>query len=334
MSLLSVEDLKTFYSTSKGKVHAVDGVSLDIEKGEISGLAGESGGGKTTILNSLIGVLPDNAEIVGGKILYKGRDLVELEPEEMQKVKWSEISVVPQSAMDALDPVMRVRDQFRLVARESDKNLSKKQVIERAEELFELVGLNKKRLSEYPHQFSGGMKQRAIIALALLFQPDLILLDEPVTALDVIVQNQILEHIQELQRSLHTSLLIVTHDISVLVKICDRIHVLYGGKKAESADTSDLIKDPLHPYTIGLQQSFPNLYEPEKELVSIPGNPPRLIDPPPGCRFSDRCPFSRQKCESKEPPSVEASAGHQVACFFHEKVARKREDAYRKEGQA
>jgi len=328
MSLLHIENLKTYYRTSKGLVQAVDGVSIDVRKGEIVGLAGESGCGKTTVLNSIVRVLQKNAEIKGGRIFYNGRNLLELNEKKMQKIRWKEISVIPQSAMDALDPVMRIENQFIMVAKTDERNKPRKKISERAEELFSLVGLNKSRLKEYPHQFSGGMKQRAIIALSLFFAPNMILMDEPVTALDVIVQNQILNYIKKLQHSMDISILIVTHDISVLAKICDHIYIMYGGKIMEVAGTNELFNNPLHPYTIGLQKSFPHLFGSERKLISIPGYPPSLLDPPPGCRFEGRCPFAIPECRRENPQMEKAKDGHYVACYLYQKIGKLREKAF------
>lgn len=328
MSLLQIKDLKLCYHSPMGMVQAVDGVSIDIGKGEAVGLAGESGCGKTSVINCIIGVLQKNAKVRDGSILYNGRDLLKLSDREMQKIRWKEISVVPQSAMDALDPVMRIENQFFMVAKTHAKNLSKKEIRKRAEDLFDLVGLNKARLREYPHQFSGGMKQRAIIALSLLFEPNLILLDEPVTALDVIVQNQILEYVKRLQTRLNISMLIVTHDISVLAKICDRIYVMYGGKIMEMTKVNELFGDPLHPYTIGLQKAFPHLFEVKKRLVSIPGYLPSLINPAAGCRFEGRCPFAAPNCRNKEPRMEKVINDHYVACHFYQKMRKLRDTAF------
>jgi len=328
MSLLQIKDLKLYYHSAMGLVQAVDGVSIDIGKGEAVGLAGESGYGKTSVINCIIRVLQKNAEIRGGSISYNGRDLLKLTDKEMQKIRWKEISVVPQSAMDALDPVMRIKNQFSMVAKTHDKNLSKKEIRKRAEDLFDLVGLNKARLREYPHQFSGGMKQRAIIALSLFFEPDLILLDEPVTALDVIVQKQILDYIKRLQTRFAISMLIVTHDISVLARICDRIYVMYGGKIMEMAETNEFFSDPLHPYSIGLQKAFPHLFEAKKRLVSIPGYLPSLINLTSGCRFGGRCPFAIPKCRNKDPKMEKVMNDHYVACHFYQKIRELRETAF------
>jgi len=329
MALLSIRDLRVYHRVFDGYVQAVDGVSLDINEAEIVGLAGESGCGKSTLVNSIIRVLNVNTEIIEGTIRYKGNDLVTCDEKEMRGLRWNEISLVPQAAMDALDPVMRVENQFLLVARNKDRNMSKKAVKKRAKELFALVGLNGDRLRDYPHQFSGGMKQRVIIALSLLFLPNLVLMDEPVTALDVIVQSQILNYIKELQKDLGISIFFVTHDISVLAKISDRIYIMYAGKMVEAGRTRDLLDKPFHPYTIGLKKSFPNLYEPERELISIPGSPPNLLNPPPGCRFAQRCPFSVARCKSEEPGMEQVGLDHYAACYISDRITEKlREKAF------
>jgi len=329
MNLLTVKELKSYYRISQGIVKAVDGVSLAIDNDEIVGLAGESGCGKSTFLNSIIGVAPRNAFVAGGELSFHDLNLLAMSHSALRRLRGKQIAIVPQAAMDALDPVMRVAKQFVMVAQNIDRHLSKRVIHNRAGELLEKVGLSKKRLRDFPHQLSGGMKQRVIIALSLAFNPKLLLMDEPVTALDVIVQNQILEHIKRLQEEFGLSILFVTHDISVLAKVCDRLFIMYAGKIVEKGSTRDVLRNPLHPYTIGLKHSFPNLYETGKRLVSIPGSPPNLLTPPNGCRFEPRCPFSVGRCRTETPPMRGEQINHQAACHIFEKISeRQKETAF------
>ncbi|MGE5618730.1 MAG: ABC transporter ATP-binding protein [Sphingomonadaceae bacterium] len=328
--MLEVRNLKTYFKTKAGYAQAVDDVSFTIQPGENFGLVGESGCGKTTAAKSIIKLLPPNGEIVGGQILYKGRDLVKLTNEEMQKVRWKEISMISQSAMNSLDPVYRVGDQI-VEAIQAHEPVSRAEAMDRAKELFGLVGIDAKRLKDYPHQFSGGMKQRSIIAMSLALNPGLIIADEPTTALDVIVQDQILRRIKSLLESHRASMILITHDISVVAEMCDRVAVMYAGKIMEWGDVVTVFKRPFHPYTLGLQNAFPNVHGPKQELISIPGTPPKLVNPPTGCRFAARCPFAIDRCREEEPAMVEVGSGHQAACHRLEMIDWMRVEAAKKE---
>lgn len=328
--MLEVRNLKTYFKTKAGYAQAVDDVSFTIQPGENFGLVGESGCGKTTAAKSIIKLLPPNGEIVGGQILYKGRDLVKLTTEEMQKVRWKEISMISQSAMNSLDPVYRVGDQI-VEAIQAHEPVSRAEAMDRAKELFGLVGIDAKRLKDYPHQFSGGMKQRSIIAMSLALNPGLIIADEPTTALDVIVQDQILRRIKSLLESHRASMILITHDISVVAEMCDRVAVMYAGKIMEWGDVVTVFKRPFHPYTLGLQNAFPNVHGPKQELISIPGTPPKLVNPPTGCRFAARCPFAIDRCREEEPAMVEVGSGHQAACHRLEMIDWMRVEAAKKE---
>jgi peptide/nickel transport system ATP-binding protein len=323
MTLLEVHNLTVAYATGRGDLRAVDGVSLHLEQGRQLGLIGESGCGKTTLGRALLKVLPRNASIVGGSILLRGQELVTLGEREMRRVRWRAISMVPQSSMDSLDPVYRVGDQVLEVLRQRG-GMGKAEASERAAELFALVGIPPDRLRDYPHQFSGGMRQRVAIAIALALTPELIVADEPVTALDVIVQRQILDTFRELQEQLKLSMIMITHDISVVAETCDDVAVMYAGKIVERTSTPRFFREPYHPYTLGLQNAFPNLMRPADDLVSIEGYPPNLVHPPPGCRFHTRCPFALERCVLEEPPLLEIKPGHQVACHRWQDVARLR----------
>jgi peptide/nickel transport system ATP-binding protein len=319
MPLLDVQDLHIHYDTQRGVMKAVEGVSFSLEAGQHIGLIGESGCGKTTTGRSLLRVMPRNGSIAHGKAIFKGRDLVTLPEEAMRELRWRELSMVPQASMDSLNPVYKVGKQIVEVLTVRG-GLSKRAAKERAEELFALVGLNADRLENYPHEFSGGMRQRAVIASALALNPDLIVADEPVTALDVIVQHQVLKTFRELQDRLQLSVIMITHDISVVAETCDQVAVMYAGKIVELADVHTFFREPVHPYTLGLQNAYPNLKDPDMSLISIEGYPPDLVNPPKGCRFADRCPFALEQCFMQEPPLIDVGPGHKAACHRWQEV--------------
>jgi peptide/nickel transport system ATP-binding protein len=315
MSLLSVKNLKMYYTLSKGYVRAVDDVSFEIERGETLALVGESGCGKTSVAYSLIGLLPPNGRIVGGNIIFDGVDLVSITSKEWMQFRWKRISMIFQGAMNALDPVRKVGDIL-IEAYMTHFKVSKQDARAKIEELFEVVGLPKSKMDSYPHEYSGGMKQRAIIALSLVCNPKLIIADEPTTALDVIVQDQILEKIKDLQKKLNISMLLITHDISIVAERSDKIAVMYGGEIVEHADTFSLFEDPRHPYTAALLNSFPNVRGPKKKLSSLAGLPPDLRNPPKGCRFEPRCPCSKDVCRVVKPRKIKIKNEHYSLCHF------------------
>ncbi len=317
MTLLEVTDLQVTFATRRGVVRAVDGISFDIEPGAIVGLIGESGCGKTTTGHALIRVLPRNARIAGGQAVLRTkegeRNLLALSEVEMRNIRWRQLAMIPQASMHALDPVYRVGDQ--LVEVLSDRGGYKtKDARSRARELFSMVGLDENRLTYYPHEFSGGMRQRAVIAMALALNPALVIADEPVTALDVIVQHQVLETLKRLQEKLGLSVLIITHDMAVVAQVCDAVAVMYAGKIVERGSVLQIFHSPTHPYTLGLENCFPNVDEPEKQLVTIEGYPPELVSPPQGCRFASRCPFAIERCRLEAPLLRDIEKGHAVAC--------------------
>lgn len=330
MPLLDVRDLHIHYDTSRGTMKAVDGISFSLEPGRNLGLIGESGCGKTTTGRSLLRVMPRNGRIAQGEIRLGDRDLLKASEAEMREVRWREISMVPQASMDSLNPVHRVGRQITelLTIR---GGLGKKEAQSRAAELFSVVGLSADRLENYPHEFSGGMRQRAVIAMALALNPALVVADEPVTALDVIVQNQVLRTFRELQERLHLSVIMITHDISVVAETCDEIAVMYAGKIVEVALIGAFFSQPVHPYTLGLQNAFPNLDKPDMDLISIEGYPPDLVHPPAGCRFASRCPFAQEQCRIVEPPLIEVAPGHKAACHRWQEVDLLRHQAARAE---
>lgn len=318
--LLSVRDLRVSYQVGRSKVHAVDGASFDVPVGSITGLVGESGCGKTTVARALTRVIAENAAITSGKMLFDGKDLVSLPEREMNALRWRDIAFIPQSAMNSLDPVYTVEYQLAEVLRRRG-GLGRKAARDRSEALFEMVGIDPGRLTDYPHQFSGGMRQRVAIALALALNPKLIIADEPVTALDVIVQRQILDQLKDLQERLGLSVILVTHDISVVAYICDRTVVMYAGKVAEAGSTVATLSRPSHPYTMGLRNAFPDLAGAASGVLTpIEGAPPNLADPPLGCRFAARCPFALPVCAT-EPPTVLVEPDHPVACHRADEAA-------------
>jgi peptide/nickel transport system ATP-binding protein len=304
MAMLEVNDLEVYYETEHGSVKAVDGVSFEIEKGENLGIVGESGCGKSTLAKAIIGILPKNGYINGGEILFEGEDLTELPEKRRRKLRWAEISMIAQSAMNALDPVYTIREQIMEAIDTHKPDMGRTAAQDRIDEMFELVGLDVERQTDYPHQFSGGMRQRAMIAMALVLEPSLILADEPTTALDVIMQDQILKRISSIQDEIQSSMMVITHDVAVVAETCDRVVVMYAGHVAEEGPAADIFNNPYHPYTIGLKSAFPNIQKSEQDLVSISGHPPDLQNPPDGCRFAERCPMATDECREVEPPAV------------------------------
>jgi peptide/nickel transport system ATP-binding protein len=318
--LVELDDLVVDY----GRVRAVDHVSLSIRPGEFVGLAGESGCGKSTVAHALLRVLRPPGEIVNGRILFKGEDAAALNREELRRFRWRNISLVFQSAMDSLNPVMRVGNQFVDMLR-AHQRVDRSEALTRAGDLLDLVGIDRQRVRAYPHELSGGMRQRVVIAMALALRPELIVMDEPTTALDVVVQREILQEIEELKRELGFAVLFITHDLSLLVEFSDRIAIMYAGEIVESAPADDLFKRPEHPYTVGLMSSFPPLHGPIVRLTGIPGSPPDLANPPTGCRFHPRCPhcspdepqlYARQRNERPELRPI--APEHLVACHLAE----------------
>ena len=315
MILLQVENLDLCYQTRRGKVHALQGVGLQVVKGEVVGLVGESGCGKTSLARAITGVIPRNAEIRRGAIRWKGEDLLGLSPAQHRKHRWRDFAFVPQSAMNALNPVHRVGDQIAEVLTQRSA-MSPRTARERVQQLFDQVGIDGKRQADYPHQFSGGMRQRISIAMALALQPELVIADEPVTALDVIVQRQILDLIHSLRKSLQLSMIMVTHDVSVVAYVCDSVVVMYAGQVVETGPVAPVLESPLHPYTMGLTHAFPDIHQRIDTLRPIEGSPPDLHTPPEGCRFAERCPFALDVCRRESPPLLaQGPSGRTVACW-------------------
>lgn len=322
--LLEIKDLKTHFFTDDGVLPSVDGVSYAINKGETLGVVGESGSGKSVTSLSILKLIPDPpGRIVGGQILFEGKDIVKFSEDEMRKLRGNDISMIFQEPMTSLNPVFTVGDQI-VEAITLHQELEYPEARELAIQMLERVGIPspRTRVDEYPHQMSGGMKQRVMIAMALACRPKLLIADEPTTALDVTIQAQILELLNELKREFGMSILFITHDLGVVAETCDHVAVMYAGKIVEYGDVVTLFEKPAHPYTLGLFNSLPS-FEGEKEnrerLYVIPGMVPRPQDFPSGCRFRTRCPFATEKC-SELPPAVEIDPGHTVACWYADDV--------------
>jgi oligopeptide/dipeptide ABC transporter ATP-binding protein len=323
--VLDIRDLSVVYRTPAGDVRAVDHVNLALGAGEVVGLAGESGSGKSTLAYGACRLLRAPALVTNGSVIYRGRrvsrpaDILKMRPDELRRLRWREIAIVFQSAMNALNPVLKVRDQL-LDAIHAHLKMPRDEARERAASLLDLVGIPRSRLRSYPHELSGGMRQRVMIAMALATEPEIIIMDEPTTALDVVVQRDILAQIVELKDRLDFSILFITHDLSLLLELADRIVVMYAGQFVEIATSDEIHREAAHPYTMGLLNSFPSLRGPRRELTGIPGSPPDLHNPPPGCPFVPRCGFARPECTDVDmrllPVATSRDPDHVTACPF------------------
>ncbi len=314
-TLLSVENLSTYFKTDKGIAKAVENVSFSVKKGEMLGLIGESGCGKTTVAQSILRLIEYPGKVVSGNVYLNGKDLVKATESELNKLRWKELSVIPQSAMNALNPIYTVGDQI-MESILLHEQTSKKEALERTKNLLELVGIDGDRWKSYPHEFSGGMKQRVAIAMALSCNPKLVISDESTTGLDVLTQAQVIGLIKDLQRKLDLSVILISHDLPMVTAICDRIAIMYSGKVVEWASTSDILHDARHPYSIALLKATPDLADPDREVISIPGNVPNLVNPPKGCRFATRCSMAMEQCKHESPELREVKSGHFAACFL------------------
>jgi len=337
MPLLEVKDLTVHFKIRKGWVYAVDKVSFSLERGEIMGLVGESGCGKTTTGYAITQLLPYNAYIhKDSQIIFDGVDLlkigtrpdkhykdyvriVEYHPE-IRKYRWKRISMIFQGAMNAFNPVYTIGDQIIEAIKTHEPNVSDEEARKRVEKLYDMVGIPPDRIDNYPHEYSGGMKQRAMIAMALVLNPDLIIADEPTTALDVISQDRILGEMNRLLRELKKAMILITHDISVVAELSDKMAVMYAGQLVEMGTTRQIFKETSHPYTEGLIGSFPSIKGEKKRLQAIPGSPPDLSNPPSGCRFHPRCKYAREICKDEEPPLVKVGPEHYSKCHFAEEL--------------
>ncbi|MEG1469305.1 MAG: ABC transporter ATP-binding protein [Anaerovoracaceae bacterium] len=315
--ILDIEDLKVIYKTDLETVEAINCINLKIEKGKTLGLVGETGAGKTTTALSILRLLPETTgKIIAGKILYDGEDLLKISEDDMRKVRGDKISMVFQDPMSALNPVYTVGDQIAEAIKLHNEGLSKEEVEKRVDDMLQLVGITASRKEEYPHQFSGGMKQRVVIAMALCCEPDLLIADEPTTALDVTIQAQVLAMIKDLRYRLNTSMLMITHDLGIVAQICDDVAVMYAGKIVESGTVEDVFNgDKHHPYTVGLFESIPNLKSKAKRLKPIPGLMPDPTNLPVGCEFSPRCEKCMDICKT-EKPAVYSDGTHNIYCHM------------------
>ncbi|RKX84758.1 MAG: ABC transporter ATP-binding protein [Spirochaetes bacterium] len=314
MSILEVRDLYIQYLTRKGAAKAVDGISFSVEKNTTLGLIGESGCGKTTTAMAIMRFIMPPGKIMGGKIIFEGNDIVKIPEEKIRNLRGEKLTIVRQEAQNALNPVMNIGDQIAEVILEHE-NISKRDAWERAKQQLDLVGIIHKRVKSYPHELSGGMRQRVMIAIATACNPDFLILDEPITGLDVIVQRQLLILINNLREKLNLTATFIAHDLSVISETCDNVVVMYAGKIMEKASKMDLFNNPMHPYSKALIKAYPSIRGEKKELMSIPGVPPSLIDPPRGCRFNPRCKYATHICREEEPEIREVN-GHSVACHL------------------
>jgi len=315
-NVLEVKDLKMYYFTSRGPVRAVDNITFELKKGEVLGLAGESGCGKSSLGFTLMGMPTPPGKIIGGSIKIDGREIVGL-PEEVlrREIRWQKISMIFQGAMNALNPVYTVGYQM-IEPLIYHKGMTKEEALDRAMRYLELVGLAPEIVYRYPHELSGGMKQRVVIATALLLEPEVVIADEPTTALDVVVQAQIINLMKKLKKELGLSMIFITHDLSILAEISDRVAIMYAGKIVEIGDSEKIYYEPAHPYTQKLLAAIPRLHEDVEKLEFIPGQPPNLIHPPSGCRFHPRCPYAMQQCKEQIPELKEIEKDHYAACWL------------------
>jgi oligopeptide/dipeptide ABC transporter ATP-binding protein len=316
--LAHIRHLHVDYPTRLGVVRAVDDVNLTIMRGEILGLVGESGCGKSTLGRALLRLPPSPGEIAGGEIIFDGQNLMDLSPEQMRDLRGSRISMVFQDPMTCLDPLQRVSDHLVETIRTHEPRISDQEAREQGVILFDRLGIKAERLDDYPHQLSGGMRQRVMIGLALALKADLIIADEATTSLDVIVEAQFLDMLRDLQQQLNLTILLITHNIGVIAEVSDRVAVMYAAKMMELAEVYPLFDDPLHPYTQGLLASVPNIELEEDELEIMRGAPPNLLKPLPGCRFHPRCPHVMERCRVELPAFKEVKPGHWVACWLYE----------------
>jgi len=312
--VVDVRGLRVWYGTGGDPVRAVDGIDFEIKHGETLGLVGESGCGKSTLGRGILGLLPKNASI-DGEVLYDGRNLVDLEPEELRDLRGPDLGLIFQEPMTRLDPLHTIESHFLEILRIHHGEMDKEEMRKRSLETLAKMGIPPTRFKQYPHEFSGGMRQRIMIALALVLEPSLLIADEPTTALDVIVEAQILGILADLRENFDTGLLLITHNLGIVAEACNRVAVMYAGRIAEEGDAREVFSEPAHPYTRELLRATISLRT--TGLNYIPGAPPDLVDPPPGCRFHPRCPDAMQVCRQLQPPEVRAGGGQRVACWLH-----------------
>jgi len=316
MPLLEVNNLKAYFFTLQGPVKAVDDVTFSLEMGESLGIAGESGCGKSTLALTLMRLIPPPGRIIEGTIVLDGINILDLDNNSLRKIRWKKIAMIFQGALQALNPLFTIEEQIAeaILAHETSEKEGKEK--EQVRHLLEIVGLEANKAEAYPHELSGGMRQRSITAMALACNPTLLLADEPTTALDVIVQAQVLDTLKELQERLGLSLILISHDLAIIAEMCDNVAVMYAGKIVERASADTIYNDPLHPYTQGLLSAFPSIKGPLKDLEVIPGSPPNLLNPPKGCRFHPRCKYAMKICSDEEPKTIVRDKTHFVACHL------------------
>jgi peptide/nickel transport system ATP-binding protein len=317
-SLLTVDALTVEYWTKKGKIRAVDNLSFSLEKSETLGVVGESGSGKSTLGLSLIGLVPFPGRITKGKILLNGKEVLKLKQDDLRNLRGKEVCYVFQDPMTSLNPVKKIGDHFIELIRTHEPEVTKQQALKRARKMLRDVGIQPERVSDYPHQLSGGMRQRVMIALAITLNPAIVVADEPTTALDVIVQAKILDLLNALRDAYGMALILITHDLSIVLQRSDRILVMYAGQMVEYAPSMEIYSNPKHPYTQGLLKSIPNIELADQKLEAIAGSPPDLLSPPKGCRFWPRCSYAFDKCRREAPPLFETGAEHLARCFLYE----------------
>jgi oligopeptide/dipeptide ABC transporter ATP-binding protein len=317
-TVLSVRDLRVTFTTPRGPLYAVQGVNLDIREGETMGLVGESGSGKSTLALGILRLLPFNGTWSAKSITVLGQDIVGMQEKDLNSaIRWTKIAYVPQASQNALDPLYRVGDQF-IETVEAHSKMSKEEVLGKAAKLLQQVGVDPAKLQSYPWELSGGQKQRVMIAMALILEPKMIILDEPTTALDTIIQAQIIELFKGLRTFEKLSSIFISHDISVIANIADRVGVMYAGSLVEVAAVNDLFKNPIHPYTQGLRESVPDVRK-DRPISFITGYPPDLVKPPTGCRFHPRCAYAADVCQKEDPPLKQYPGDHYAACHFAER---------------
>lgn len=318
--LLEIKNLVTHYITHEGTVRAVNGVSLSLDKGEILGLVGETGAGKTTTAQSILRLIPEPpGKILSGEILFEGDDILKRSEKEMMAIRGNRISMIFQDPMTALNPIMRIGEQIEEVIRIHNPTLTKGEITDKSLEMLQMVGISSERSNEYPHQFSGGMKQRVVIAMALACTPSLLLADEPTTALDVTIQAQVLQMMLDLKQKLGTSMILITHDLGIVAETCDRVAIMYAGEIVETGDLKQIFENTSHPYTRGLFESIPSLDEDVDRLKPIVGLTPDPTELPKGCKFHPRCPFTTNACKDGEIGTVEIESGHMVKCLMFQR---------------
>lgn len=323
MPLLEIGSLTVDYRTSRGTIRAVEDMSFSLEKGETLGLVGESGSGKSTLGLSIIRLVPYPGVIVKGRIKIDGKDIVKLPENELRSIRGRKAAYIFQDPMTSLNPVKKIGAHFVELIRTHEPNVNEKEALERAKIMLKDLGIRPERINDYPHQFSGGMRQRIMIGLAIALNPDLVIADEPTTALDVIVQAKILDLLKNLRKAYGMALILISHDLSIILERCDRVIVMYAGHTLEHTSSTELHRNPRHPYTRGLLQSIPNVELADQKLAAIPGSPPNMLDPPKGCRFWPRCSHAMEICRTKEPPLIDIGRNHLVRCFKYHKEGSK-----------